>query len=133
LGFFSLSYLFAPWTASGKRTRAWRRFSNVSGTDGDSCFCGCGKVGIWTTSGFVASHANKISSDGSVDDNGDRKCVAPTAHLGVYYIFIYYIYYVICICIYYLYINLYDIIYIYKYYVYIYYIHIHPYLIYMHV
>ena len=55
------------------------------------------------------SHANKISSDGSVDDNGDRKCVAPTAHLGVYYIFIYYIYYVICICIYYLYINLYDI------------------------
>jgi hypothetical protein len=63
---------------------AWRRYCGVSGTDGDSCFCGCGKGGFWTTSGFLPHHANKLSSDETADMHGDRKCVAPVPHLGVY-------------------------------------------------
>ena len=73
------------WRSLGVRHEvAWRRYSGVSGTDGYSCFCGCGKVGFWTTSGFGASHANKLSSDAITDQHGDRKCVAPSPHLGVY-------------------------------------------------
>lgn len=81
----SADWMHDKWRCLGARYEiAWRRFSNVSGTDGDSCFCGCGKLGFWTTSGFVASHANKISSDRSFDHDGDRKCVAPAPHVGVY-------------------------------------------------
>ena len=63
---------------------AWRRYCGVSGTDGYICFCGSGKGGFWTTSGFLANHANKLSLDANVDTHGDRKCVAPVPHLGVY-------------------------------------------------
>ena len=73
------------WRSLGARHEvAWRRYCGVSGTDGNSCFCGCGKGGFWTTSGFLAHHANKLSSDETFDMNGDRKCVAPVPHLGVY-------------------------------------------------
>jgi hypothetical protein len=47
------------WRSLGVRYEvAWHRYSAVSGTDGNSCFCGCGKLGFWTTSGFVPSYAN---------------------------------------------------------------------------
>lgn len=73
------------WRSLGARHEvAWRRYCGVSGTDGYSCFCGCGKGGFWTTSGFLPHHANKLSSDETVDAHGDRKCVAPLPHLGVY-------------------------------------------------
>jgi hypothetical protein len=81
----STAWMKEKWRSLGARYEvAWRRYSGVSGTDGYSCFCGCGKGGFWTTSGFVASHANKLSSDAAIDDNGDRTCVASSPHLGVY-------------------------------------------------
>jgi len=73
------------WRSLGARHEvAWRRYSGVSGADGYSCFCGCGKGGFWTTSGFVASHANKLSSDATLDKHGDRKCVPPSPHLTLH-------------------------------------------------
>ena len=33
----------------------------------------------------MTNYANKVSSDGTIDNNGDRKCVAPPSHLGVYF------------------------------------------------
>ena len=62
----------------------WHRYSAVSGTDGYNCFCGCGKSGFWTTSRFFTCHSNRISSDATLDGNGDRKCVTPSPHLVVY-------------------------------------------------
>jgi len=74
------------WRSLGARYEvAWRRYSTTSGVDGTSCYCGCGKAGFWTTSGYVAGkHANDVSSVSIQDEDGDRKCVAPTANMGVY-------------------------------------------------
>ncbi len=33
----------------------------------------------------MVTHANKLSSDGTEDEHGDRQCVAPLSHLGTYY------------------------------------------------
>ena len=79
------SFLQAKWNACRARVEvATRRYSGVSGTDALSCFCGCGSLGFFSTSGYQSIHANKLSRDDNVDTNGTKLCVAPAAHAGVY-------------------------------------------------
>jgi hypothetical protein len=78
-------FLQGKWNACRARVEiATRRYSSVSGTDGFSCFCGCGALGFFSTSGYQSVHANKLSRDDNTDGNGSKLCVAPPAHLGVY-------------------------------------------------
>jgi hypothetical protein len=70
------AFMRDKWRSLGARYEvAWRRYSTLSGLDGTSCYCGCGKAGFWTTSGYVAGkHANDLSSQTIEDKDGDRKC-----------------------------------------------------------
>jgi hypothetical protein len=49
-----------------------------------SCFCGCGSLGFFSTSGYQSIHANKVSREDNTDTNGTKLCVAPASHAGVY-------------------------------------------------
>jgi hypothetical protein len=72
------SFLQTKWNACRARVEvATRRYSGVSGTDGLSCFCGCGSLGFFSTSGYQAIHANKVSHDDNADANGTKLCVVP--------------------------------------------------------
>ena len=48
---------------------AWTRYQGLSGVDGKSCFCGCGKDGFFSTSGLLQKHADLLCDDNVKDDH----------------------------------------------------------------